>query len=201
MDEAIINLVEELVTSPWMFAILFSFAAVDAFLPAVPSESLVITAGVFAASGEPNLALVILAAALGAFAGDHVSYYGGRRFGAGAVRRAKPGSRSERAFSWADRALERRGGLILVVARYIPGARTATTLTAGAVHYPRPLFTRFDAIAAITWAAYSALIGYVGGSAFEDDPLLGLAAGLGLALAVTLLVEIVRRLRRQPSRI
>ena len=67
------------------------------------------------------------------------------------------------------------------------------------MRYPLRSFTFFDGIAALSWATYSALIGYVGGEAFEDDPLKGLALGLGLALTVTLGVELVRQLRRQKA--
>src|SRR5687768_15674203 len=60
------------------------------FFPVVPSESLVVTAGVFAAAtGEPSLPLVIIAAALGAITGDHFSYLiGTRASGKVAERRA-----------------------------------------------------------------------------------------------------------------
>ena len=81
MDGTILHFVETLMGSPWVYAALFAFAALDGFFPLVPSESLVITAGVFAASGEPILPLVILAAAAGAFAGDHVAYLVGRTAG------------------------------------------------------------------------------------------------------------------------
>ncbi|MGI8779802.1 MAG: DedA family protein [Solirubrobacteraceae bacterium] len=167
--------------------------------PAVPSESLVITAGVFAATGEPILAGVIVAAALGAFAGDHVSYLLGRTAGGRLLARFRPGSRKAAAFERARRLLADRGGTILIVCRYIPGARTAITLTAGAVAHPLRSFSPFDGIAAVSWGAYSALIGYLGGAAFEDQPLKGLALGLGLSLTVTLSVELIRHLRRRPA--
>ncbi len=199
MADAITQLVEGAMGSPWVFVALFAFAAIDAFFPIVPSESLVITAGVFAASGEPNLAGVIVAAGLGAFVGDHISYLVGRTAGGKVVRGAKPGSRRAKALAAGRKLLDDRGGIILIVCRYIPGARTGVTLTAGAVRYPLRSFTFFDGIAAASWATYSALIGYVGGEAFEDDPLKGLALGLGLALTVTLGVELVRQLRRQKA--
>ena len=183
--------------SPWVYLALCAFAAIDAFFPAVPSESLVITAGVFAATGEPNVFAVIGVAALGAFAGDHVSYLAGHTAGARLIRRARPGSRKAAAFDRAGGLLEDRGGTILVVCRYIPGARTAITLTAGAVSYPLRSFSMFDGIAALSWASYSVLVGYVGGAAFEDDPFKGLALGLGLALTASVLVEAVRHMRRR----
>ncbi len=67
------------------------------------------------------------------------------------------------------------------------------------MRYPLRLFSFFDGIAALSWAAYSALIGYIGGAAFEEDPFKGLALGLGLALTVALVVELIRHLRaRRP---
>ena len=195
MADAITELVEGAMGSPWVYVALCAFAAIDAFFPIVPSESLVVTAGVFAASGEPNLAGVIVVAALGAFAGDHISYMFGRTAGGKVLRRAQPGSRKAAAFERGGKLLADRGGTILIVCRYIPGARTAVTLTAGAVRYPLRSFSFFDGIAASSWAAYSPLIGYVGGAAFEDAPFKGLALGLGIALTVTLLVEVIRHRR------
>ena len=197
MSDAIMDWVEGFMGSPWVYVALFAFAAIDAFFPIVPSESLVITAGVFAASGEPYLVGVIVAAGLGAFAGDHISYFIGRTAGtAGSCSRAAPGSKKAKAFERAGKLLADRGGTILIVCRYIPGARTAITLTAGAVRYRLRSFTFFDAIAAFSWAAYSGLVGYLGGEAFEDSPWKGLALGLGIALTVTFTVELIRHLRR-----
>jgi membrane-associated protein len=197
MADAITDLVEGAMGSPWVYLALCAFAAIDAFFPIVPSESLVISAGVFAATGEPNVFAVIGVSALGAFAGDHISYLAGRTAGGRLIARGKPGSRKAGAFDAAARLLEDRGGTILVVCRYIPGARTAITLTAGAVKYPLRSFSFFDGIAAFSWATYSVLVGYLGGSAFEDDPFKGLALGLGLALGVSAMVETVRHLRRR----
>jgi membrane protein DedA with SNARE-associated domain len=197
MSHAIMNLVEGAMSSPWVYAALFAFAAIDGFFPLVPSESLVISAGVFAASGEPSLPLVIAAAALGALAGDHVSFYIGRTAGARMFERAQPGTRRSAAFDWAGKILAERGGQILVVCRYIPGARTAITLTAGSVGYPLRSFTSFDAVASASWGTYCALVGYLGGAAFEDEPFKGLALGFGLAMTVTAAIEVVRHLRRR----
>jgi membrane protein DedA with SNARE-associated domain len=196
MTDAISTWVEGAMASPWVLLALLALAAVDGFFPAVPSESLVVTAGVFAAAtGEPSVPLVIAAAAVGAFAGDHVSYLAGRRARGRLARRMRPGTRSGAAFAWAGRALAERGGTIIVVCRFVPGARTAVTLTAGAVRHPLRSFSSFDAVAAVAWATYSALIGYVGGAAFEDDPLAGVLLGVGLALAVAGAVEVARHAR------
>src|SRR5690606_41709867 len=95
------------------------------------------------------------------------------------------------------RVLGLRGGLLLVVARYLPGGRTPLPLTMGAVGYSRRKFAFFDALAAGSWAIYSTMIGYFGGAAFEHDRLKGLIFGLGVAGATTALAEIVRVIRRR----
>lgn len=193
MNDAIIEAARDVMGSPWVYVVLFAISAIDGFFPAVPSETLVITAGVFAAAdGVPNLLFVILAAAAGAFVGDHISYFIGRTAGTRVRHRIEGGKRSGAMFAWAGRQLEERGGVILIVARYIPGGRTAVTLTCGTVEYPLRKFSFFDAIAALSWGIYSGMIGYVGGHAFEDNPLLGLGVGLGIALSITGLVELIR---------
>ncbi|WP_084961263.1 DedA family protein [Thermoactinospora rubra] len=189
MSNAILEFVHQVMSSPWLYAALFALAMLDGFFPIVPAETSVITAGVFAASGETNLALVMLVAAAGAFAGDHISYAIGYKSG-GRLREKK-------AFRWARQALAERGGLVLVVARYIPGGRTATTITMGAVRHPLRSFSFFDTIAAGSWALYSGLIGYFGGMAVEGDPIKGLLLGLGIAVSITAVVELVRWVRKR----
>ncbi|WP_327392677.1 DedA family protein [Streptomyces sp. NBC_01186] len=196
MNDAIVHAVEGFVSTPWVFVALFGIAALDGFFPVVPSETLVITLGVFAASGgEPALVPVIVVAAAGAFVGDHISYAIGRRSGARIFARLKEGSRARRAYERVGRMLVERGGLVLVVARYIPGGRTAATLTTGATGFPRRSFTRYDAVAVVSWAVYSACLGYAGGAAFEETPLYGVALGLALAFTITLAHEGVRSVR------
>lgn len=191
--DSIMELAQDAMSSPWIYALILGLAFLDAFFPIVPSETLVITGGVFAAStGEPSLLLVIVTAAVGAFIGDHVSYLIGRTAGGRVRDRLTKGKRSGKAFAWASDALEQRGGLILVVARYIPGGRTAVTLTCGMLAYPLRKFSFFDMFAALSWAIYSTLIGYFGGKAFEDSPIKGLILGLSIALGITIAVEIAR---------
>ena len=61
-------------------------------------------------------------------------------------------------------------------------------------------FAAFAAVAAIGWASYAALLGYIGGRAFEDNPLWGLLVGFGLAALTLLVVEVARRSRARSRR-
>ncbi|TYC06427.1 DedA family protein [Micromonospora sp. WP24] len=196
--DGVLDLLRETITSPWVYLILVGVTALDAFFPAVPSEAAVITAAVVSAGGgRPNIIAVVAAAAIGALVGDHISYAIGRGGGARRLARLPERSRRRAGSEWARRAVDRRGGVILTTARYIPGGRTAVTLTMGAVRYPRRSFLLFDAIAASTWAVYCGLLGYFGGLAFERDPIKGVIAGVGLAVAITLAIEAVRVLRHR----
>ena len=51
MGAAITDLVEGAMGSPWIYLALCAFSMIDGFFPLVPSESLVVSAGVFAATG------------------------------------------------------------------------------------------------------------------------------------------------------
>jgi membrane-associated protein len=200
VSDSLLAVVHDAMASPWIYLAIFALAWVDGFLPAFPSETAVITAGVFAASGQPQWVLVVVVAALGAFAGDCTSYALGHRLRHRVARRAGTGTRRAAALARARRTLDARGGVIIIVARYVPGGRTAVTLTAGAVGYPLRRFAGFAALAALSWGLYGTLVGLVGGAAFEREPLKGLALGLGLALSVTVVVEVVRHYLRRRTR-
>jgi membrane-associated protein len=183
--------------SGWAYAIIFALALLDAVIPVVPSETSVITAGVVAAAGDLSLTLVICAAAAGAFAGDNTAYLIGRRFGQRAEDRFFSGEKAQKRLQWAERQLDERGGELIVIARFIPGGRTAVTLSAGTLHYPWRRFAAFDAAASLIWALYAALLGYIGGRAFEHAAWKGLLLALGIAFAVAGVIELVRWLRRR----
>ena len=192
MTETILQFAHDIITSPWIYLMVLGIALLDGFFPVVPSETLVITTGAFAAStGEPDALLLLPVAAAGAICGDLISYWLGHRAGS----RLKDG----KAFRWARREVAERGGLVLVVARYIPGGRTATTLTLGATGYPFRRFLFFDVLAGLSWAVYSVLVGYIGGVAFEEDPFKGLLLGLGIALTVAAVVELIRYVRKKKA--
>jgi membrane protein DedA with SNARE-associated domain len=191
------SLLDLISSSPWTYAAVLGVAALDAVLPLVPSETAVITAGVLAATGELLILPVIAAAAVGAYLGDSSSYWLGRGLGTRLDRRFFRSEQAARRRAWAERTLDRHGGPLIIGARFVPGGRTATTLTAGIVRMRWLRFAAFAAAAGILWASYAGLIGYIGGRAFEERPLVALALGFGVAAAVYLLVELARYLRRR----
>jgi membrane-associated protein len=190
---ALDSLTELVSSSPWTYALIFAIAALDAVLPLVPSESMLITAGVVAAVSDLSLALVIAAGASGAFAGDNGAYALGRAADARVRRLVFVRRRGARRLVWIERAFTNRAGSLIVGARFVPGGRTAVMLTAGATSLPFGRFVKFVVIAAAAWSSYAALLGYAGGRAFEGEPLTALLLGLGVAASSSAIVEALRR--------
>ena len=169
--------------------------ALDAVIPILPSESVIIALGVATAgSADPRIALLIACSALGAFIGDNLSYLIGRRFGPRVERRFFRGEKGARRLAWAERSLERFGMQLIVVCRFFPGGRTAVTLCCGIVGYPRRRFVVATALAGLIWASYSFFIGRLGGKAFQDDPWIGFAVAFGITVVISGLVELIRRI-------
>jgi membrane-associated protein len=193
MFESLTALVSD---SAWAYVIVLAVAALDALVPIVPSETIAIAAGVLAGAGELSIALVVAAAAAGAFAGDSTSYGLGRTVGQPVRRRVIRGRKGEERWAWAERMLKTHATSLILLARFIPGGRTAATLTAGATRLRSALFFRLAALAAVLWASYASLLGYLGGRAFEREPWRGLVAAFAVAAGIALAVHAVRRLRR-----
>jgi membrane protein DedA with SNARE-associated domain len=178
----------------WAYPILVAVAAGDAVFPILPSETIAIICGIQAARGELSLGWVLALAAAGAFSGDNASYSIGRFAGAPAARRLFRGEKAKERVERAREFLSKRGSYVLVVARFVPGGRTATTFTAGLVHVAwMRRFAPLIALAAVLWSLYSVFLGYLGGKLFRDKPLYAVILALGVALAITAAVEGGRR--------
>lgn len=184
--------------SSWTYAAVLGLAFLDVLFPAVPSETAVITAGVLASSGDLDLALVIVCAAVGAILGDNTAYAIGRYLKGFVHDRLFSGKR-RRHLDRAERMLDDRGGQLIVIGRFIPGGRSAATFGAGVLDFPWRRFIAFDVLAGVLWGGYAGLVGYVGGRTFEEKPLYGILVALGIAFVVAGLVELVRWLRRRGS--
>ena len=182
--------------SVWTYPYLFGVSALDVIFPLVPSETSVILAGVLAGTGDLNIFAVILVAAAGAVLGDNTSYWIGRTAGPWIVQRFFTGKRKKR-LDWAETQIEERGPYLIVVGRFIPGGRTAITLSAGLLEMSWKKFIVFDVAAGLSWATYAGLLGYFGGRVFEEEPLKGFLIAFAIALGVTGGVEAYRWIRRR----
>jgi len=171
--------------------VIFALAAFDVVIPVLPSETAVILGGVLAWQGRLHLAALVVVAAAGAITGDHMSYGLGRWTGR-IGRPVDPGSKVARLRAWTAEQLDARGLPILLVARFIPGGRTASTFVTGRLRFPLPRFTAVTVVAGVLWALFGTALGYVGGTTFHENTLL--ATGLGVAVGASLAIGVERLL-------
>ena len=184
-------------SSPWFYLIIFAIAVLDSVLPIVPSETLVIIGGVSAGLGNLWIPLVIVVAATGAFIGDNMSYLIGREASDWVTRRQTRTNKGAARMAKIVEQVHERGGLLLITARFIPGGRTALTLSCGVTKQPRRWFIGWAAVAAVIWGNYAALLGFIGGKSFEDNHTLAFIIAFVSAFSITLVIERVRWLLKR----
>jgi membrane protein DedA with SNARE-associated domain len=176
-------------TPLWAYLALFGFLTIDALVPVVPIQAIMITSGALTVYGNLNLALVIAVGALGMFTGDSIAYVLGRSTGqvgrgwlGGRIAElrhryaprldddsGREESRTRRAAARFTRGLRRPGPLVLLLCRFVPGGRMAAGFHAGRAGYPLRLFLLYDGAAALGWATYGGLVGHVGGTAVTQS--------------------------------
>jgi membrane protein DedA with SNARE-associated domain len=128
--------------------------------------------------------------------GDNASYLLGRLVGCRVANRLLSRNKLRRA----EEGVRKQGAILIVIARFIPVGRTATTLAAGTLEMEWRRFFLADAVAATLWAIYASLLGFAGGSSFAHSLWKPLVVALGLAFLLALAGEIYRRHARAHGR-
>ncbi|MBX3094727.1 MAG: DedA family protein [Cryobacterium sp.] len=186
MDAAWIT---DLANSVWLLPVVFALVVADAFLVIVPSESAVVALGtLWASTGAPPIWAVVLVAAAGAIVGDSVCFCIGRRVGTERWAWQRRG-RVKAALGRAASLVEHRTALLVFTARYVPFARIAVNLTAGASALPYRRYLPLSAAAGLAWAIYNVTIGALVGNALSDAPLLAIPISIIIAVLIGLVLD------------
>lgn len=189
-----INSLTELVTdSPVTYLLIFALVAVDVIAPVIPAEATVTAASALAGQGQLTIWWVMLAAGLGAFVGDNIAYWIGRIAGRPLVERILRGDTQQ--LEAVQEQFDRRGGIFVIIGRFVPGGRTVVALGAGVLHFRWLQFVIYDAIAAVVWAIQAALPGFIGGSLIRDEPWLAMVIGFVLSALVAGTIVLIQRWR------
>src|SRR4051794_20980208 len=181
-----------------------AFLETGAFVGLVaPGETAVLVGGVVAGQGQISL-LVLIAIVWGcAVAGDLTSYTLGRRLGRSWL--VKHGERvkiTEERLHQVERFFARRGGLTILIGRFIGLVRALAPFIAGTSKMPLRVFLPYDIVGAGAWATTFCVLGYVFWQSFDkvtqyvSRGLVAFATVVGLAVALYLLVQ----LRRDPAK-
>lgn len=185
--------------SPWALLAVAALIIIDGIIPLVPSESVVIgLAAIGVGTGHPALLLLGVVAAAAAWVGDNLAYEIGRAIGIsrfGWMRRPWFAG----AMTKAAAALDRRVSSAVLAGRFVPGGRVAISLVAGATRIPRRVYRPLTVASSSLWAAYSIVIGTIGGAWVAAHPVLGVALSIGLGMVLGALIDqllgVIRRRR------
>lgn len=132
----------------------------------LPGDSLLVTAGIFAstdgAGGDPlfNVWLLLFALTLAAIIGDQLGYYLGRKTGFAAFQKEDSALFKKRHLIAAQNFYEKYGGKAIILARFVPIARTFVPFVAGIAQMDYTRFIRFNVIGGILWVWSLIWLGY-----------------------------------------
>ncbi|HEY7678138.1 MAG TPA: VTT domain-containing protein [Candidatus Methylomirabilis sp.] len=126
----------------------------------LPGDSLLVTAGLFAARGDLNMWTLNLLVSLAAIAGDTLGYGIGARVGPRIFTREGSLLFNKKHLITTKEFYDRHGGFTIVIARFMPIIRTFAPVVAGvgAMRYPR--FLSYNVFGGIGWVVSMTSIGY-----------------------------------------
>ena len=126
----------------------------------LPGDSLLITAGIFAAADVIPLRWLLLPVMLCAIVGDQIGYWIGRSAGAALYKREDSFFFRRSHLQRAHDFYEKYGGRAVILARFVPIVRTFCPPVAGAACMPYGRYVMFDIFGGIFWVGAMILGGY-----------------------------------------
>lgn len=187
----------DLLSGPWALVFMSVLVLGDSFFVIIPGEIAVTALGAISSdSGSPPLWAVIACATGAAAVGDALCYLVGRTVGTERWRWMRA-PRVRRALTWAHGRLDSGTATVLFTARFVPFARLAINLVAGASKIPPVRYLCIAALAALGWAAYQAGVGAIVGALIPGGPVVAVIVSIAVAVALGAVVDLItRRLRR-----
>lgn len=134
----------------------------------LPGDSLLVTAGLFAAKGDLDLSLLILTLIPAAIIGDAVGYWIGTRTGTALYSRKDSFFFRQEHVRITREFYEKHGPITIVLARFIPIVRTFAPMVAGVAGMSYRRFATYNVLGGVIWILSTALGGYWLGSVVPD---------------------------------
>jgi membrane-associated protein len=164
----------------------------------LPGDSLLITAGLFAARGDLDIVTLQLALIPAAIIGNGTGYWIGKRTGTALYSRPDSLLFRREHVRMTHEYYEKHGGKTIVLAQFIPILRTFAPVVAGVGNMGYRRFATFNVVGAFLWVGGMTLAGYLLGNLvpnIESRIHLVIAGVIGLSL----LPPAIAWLRRRPS--
>jgi membrane-associated protein len=126
----------------------------------LPGDSLLVTAGVFAAAGQLNIWMLNAVLIVAAIVGDTVGYWFGRRVGPALFKRPRSLLFNPDHLRRAHDFYEKHGGKTIILARFMPIIRTFAPIVAGMGQMEYRRFLSFNVFGGFLWVISMTGIGY-----------------------------------------
>jgi len=127
----------------------------------LPGDSLLVTAGLFAAKGDLNIVHLNLLLMACAILGDATGYYIGRKLGPALFRKEDSLLFKKKHLIATHEFYERHGGKTIIIARFVPVVRTFAPVVAGMADMTYRRFALFNIVGGIAWVFSMTMIGYM----------------------------------------
>jgi membrane-associated protein len=182
----------------WTYLILFLIIFCETGLvvtPFLPGDSLLFTAGAFAASGSLSLVTLLVILLAAAILGDTANYWVGHFLGPRLVARGRLIKPEHLAKT--ERFYQRYGAKTIVIARFVPIVRTLAPFVAGLGKMSYGHFMLYNAAGGTLWVILCTVAGYLFGNLpfVKDNFSLVVLAIIGVSL-LPAIVEIWRERRK-----
>jgi membrane-associated protein len=126
----------------------------------LPGDSLLVTAGVFAANGQLSIWWLNVLLVAAAIVGDTVGYWIGRKAGPALFNRPRSRFFNPAHLRRAHDFYEKHGGKTIIIARFMPIVRTFAPVVAGMGKMEYRRFLSFNVFGGLLWVVSMTLIGY-----------------------------------------
>ena len=160
----------------------------------LPGDSLLVTAGIFSATGYLNIMHLLLFASLSAIIGDQLGYYIGLKTGKILYSRKDSKFFKHEHLEKAELFYQRYGAKTIVLARFVPIVRTFAPAVAGAAGMDYLRFVSYNILGGLLWVFTTVLGGFFLGSLIPDiEKKIHIVIGVVIILSfIPIIVEIVK---------
>ena len=190
LEELLLDVGETLGNWTYLLVGALAFLETGAFVGLVaPGETAVIAGGVIAGQGVVEVVPLLLLVWACCVAGDSVSYWLGRKLGRGFIVKHGPRVKiTEDRLEQVERFFARRGGVTILIGRFIGLVRALAPFVAGASRMPFTKFLPYDIVGSGLWASTFVLLGYYSWRNIDRAAAIASRGTLALGTTVTLAV-------------
>ena len=192
IDQTMLQFIEQYGAWVYLLLVVIIFAETGlVFAAFLPGDSLLFVAGAICAMGKMDIYLLMGLLSVAAITGDAVNYAVGRWFGAALISRTRLVNPKRLAYT--QGFFDRHGGQTIIIARFLPIARTMAPFVAGFARMNPKSFFSYNVSGGLLWVVSLTQAGYwFGNLPFVRNNLTAVILGIIFVSLLPGVVAIVR---------